>query len=186
MIQICYFYFTYKKQRQKMAVRVVFHRKRVVMSSRPILRGILSLFFGTKPNRDEQARIIQEWDLSDVRKRMHNKRGIPMDDLYTLEVEYKKYLILCLETPNTCFALSVPVDEMLHEHMLFTDNFKAFEAAIGHRFRHQPTLSKEEELALVDDYNERTLGGLETRFGSYDATHWPIGAPICFGKLCTY
>ena len=127
--------------------------------------------------------IIQGWNLSRVKDRMHNKRGLSRDYLNTLEGEYKKYLSLCVETPNVCLTLSEPVDDMLHEHMLFTEDFLAFQKAIGHRFRHNPTLTKEEAFALKDDYQERTIGGLTRRFGSANPQFWPPNAPICWGKL---
>jgi hypothetical protein len=130
-----------------------------------------------------KRRLIDNWDLTPVRRRVMRDTGIAEADAFKLQAEYRKYLTCLLANPGIGVPVSKPVDEFWHTHMLFTSDYRRLQDEIfGGDIEHTPTLSDEEEEALMTDYQRITFGSLIRLYGSMDPNYWPERQMICLGR----
>lgn len=93
-----------------------------------------------------------------------------------IEIEYKKYLTLCLENPDFPVVPSTFVDDFWHFHILDTLKYQEdCENVFGYFLHHFPYFGmrgKEDEDNLEKAWNE-SISLYKTRFGTIKLSLWP-------------
>ena len=90
---------------------------------------------------------LEAYDLSHVRNRLQYK-GMKPVHAKRLEKAYKHYVSLLIERPHVSVVMSEDIDEFVHEAVLDTRKYDAFQLAIGGRLHHQPVANAKELEAL--------------------------------------
>ena len=137
-----------------------------------------SLFSKLRPGAPEAARIlfkrVCEFDFSRERLLVINRLGYEPDVAVAMDQEFKKYLFLRIMHPDQCLPMSKDVDDFWHMAVLNTRNYHKFcsEVASGQFIHHGPTVSEEENIALMPDYLSGTIARYTQYFGPPDSLFW--------------
>lgn len=125
--------------------------------------------------------LIMGWDMLRVKQKLINERGVTAKYADQAEREWKKYVVMALVHPGIEFPMGEPVDEIAHEHLLDTRNFRAFCNAIhpGLRIDHQPTVDEQERTELLPEYHSVTIPVMEHLFGEINQEFWPRERCVC-------
>ncbi len=132
----------------------------------------------------EKVRTIWSWDLHAVQRRVMKDTGMKYDDVMELTQEYRRYLICIVANPGTEVPVSEPVDRLWHVHMLFTQDYDRLARTLFPEtgIRHTPTLTEEEEAAILPQYQAVTLPTYNRLFGQPPTRFWPLAHCVCLGS----
>src|SRR5262249_44840244 len=86
--------------------------------------------------------VLPQWpSLDDIKCHLVEQREWSEEKTDHAIEEYKKFMfIMRQENRDSFYSPPAPVDEIWHQHMLFTDEYDAdLEAYIGHNIRHIPS-----------------------------------------------
>jgi len=114
---------------------------------------------------------ITNLDLEPIMVKIMDKdEGLGWSLEYTkmVETEYKRYLQLCLENPNSAIVPAKPVDEFWHFHILDTLKYeKDCKNIFGYFLHHFPYFGMrgEEDKNNLDSAWENTLSVYKNTFG---------------------
>lgn len=140
----------------------------------------LSLFIGLFrwPIRSLESLcdIVLQWDMSNVCKKLADAHPEYTEEYLTLlEREYKRYTIIVLENPGLLLTMPEPIDEFLHTHLLFTEDYDKFADMVtsGGRLIHQPTSRKYTDETLAPIYRSVTVPTYNRLFGDMPEEIWP-------------
>jgi hypothetical protein len=135
------------------------------------------------PLNRARCAIVQSWNLDRVRARMRRDTDLPLAEIDARIAEYRKFMCLVVSFDGF-FPVSKPVDVVWHTHMLFAEDYEEMAKTIdlNCHLRHLPTLSDDDEAALLPDYQSRTLPALEYFFGPVSAQYWPADRCVCTGN----
>jgi hypothetical protein len=106
----------------------------------------------------EKAQAINAWDMSDIAYRLENRDKLPKNEVEQAITEFKKYMIVRLETGKVLTMTSEIVDLVWHQFILFTKEYHEFcNSIFGEYIHHAPATDKrkpkEENVQnLVDGY----------------------------------
>ena len=91
-----------------------------------------------------------------------------------MEDEYRKFLFLRIMHPDQPLPMSQEVDDYWHAHVMSTRNYQRFidECANGQFIHHRPTVSDEENMALMFAYINGTIERYRQHFGEPPAEFW--------------
>lgn len=140
--------------------------------------GNKSLFSELRFNVSESARVlfkkICEFDFTRERLMLINRLGYNSEVAVAMEQEYRKYLFLRIMHPDQRLPMSKDVDDFWHMAVMNTRNYHRFcaEVAAGHFIHHGPTISEEENMALMPDYLNGTIVRYTQYFGQPDSLFW--------------
>ncbi|MDP3798836.1 MAG: hypothetical protein Q8R06_17105 [Polaromonas sp.] len=96
----------------------------------------------------ERIERAESFDMKAVTARFQKKTGTDPERTKLLEVELKRYLIMCAENQNESFGISHHVDELWHTFILFTkDYFKFCKYVCGGYIHHAPLEGRREMTA---------------------------------------
>lgn len=124
--------------------------------------------------------IILNWDLSRVRDYLINRKKMEPTMVEKLIVEYRRFMILTVENPDTLIPIAGPVDDVWHTHILFSKDYCEFgQAVAGGYIHHSPTVSDEEAGELKGSYHENTFHLYRMNFGEMDASLWGENYQVC-------
>lgn len=138
------------------------------------------------PEGDEltqKRKIIENWDLTQIKKRLVRYKGLSLDEVERLEIEYKRFLMLVIGSPIP-LPVSQPVDQMWHEHVLFSRDYAQLAIAVEHSLFHNPIVEDIEKASLNDTYNNTMLPLYERTFGSRNDQYWPRNLAVCMCCDC--
>ncbi len=98
----------------------------------------------------------------------------------------KQYYAVAILDPLNMHAVSIPVDDFWHSHVLFTQNYEAFCRATAGYFMHHEPLEQDNtpEVANVKRLYQYTLKCFDHLFWHVDAQMWPKAASE--GVICTH
>lgn len=135
------------------------------------------------PLNARRAEIIQKWNLDRVRARVLRDTDLTSEEVEARIREYRNFLTLLASFAGT-FPVSKPIDVVWHTHMLFVEDYEALSKQITDvgRISHVPTLTDEDEAALLPLYQERTLPALARYFGDVNPALWPRNHCVCGGN----
>lgn len=85
--------------------------------------------------RQIYTRLIQ-WNCSDIKKHAVRKGLYTDEEIDIVETEYKKYLALCFAFPKQPFPTPLKLDNLWHQHILFTQDYAAMCQSVAGRFLH--------------------------------------------------
>lgn len=124
--------------------------------------------------------VLFGWDIRRIKAKLVKDGSCTAEEVEALEVQYKRYLAASMSRPDLRIPISVQVDKMWHQHILFTRDYAAMcEAACGRFVHHKPS-ETEAELARVEgEYLNNTLPLLRAMFGEADPAFWPVDGAIC-------
>lgn len=81
-------------------------------------------------------------DLEEIVIRHHQQYDMPIEEIYPLLLELKKWLILCAVNPKSEYMLMGKVDKLWHTFILFTKKYAEFCEIVAGRFiHHQPEIN---------------------------------------------
>lgn len=89
---------------------------------------------------------IQSLNLSKVKEKLihHSSENWSMEKANEVEIEYKKFLNLCLNYPNESIGITIEADKFWHQHILDTKQYpKDCEAIFGEILHHDPYVFEE-------------------------------------------
>lgn len=82
---------------------------------------------------------IQSYNFDHVRERIVRKKLLSEDIVDEAIAEYKRYMTMNARTSDRLTMFSEPIDEVWHQHILFTRDYANFcEKAVGHFVHHDP------------------------------------------------
>ncbi|MHB8710100.1 MAG: glycine-rich domain-containing protein [Minisyncoccota bacterium] len=88
------------------------------------------------------ARLL-EWDISTIKLYAIQKGLYTAEEIDAVEIEYKKYLALCVGYPKAAFPTPLKLDDLWHQHILFTQDYHAMcQSVCGKYLHHQPFVGK--------------------------------------------
>ncbi|MFA7285789.1 MAG: hypothetical protein WC011_03000 [Candidatus Paceibacterota bacterium] len=121
---------------------------------------------------------ILDWDLSRQNTWLIERAGYSKEIADKMEEEYRKFLFLKIKYPSLRCPMSKKVDDMWHAHVLSTRNYHDFcnKVAGGVFLHHVPTISEDENYALMPDYLDNTILLHAKHFGNPSLDFWPIDA----------
>lgn len=149
----------------------------------PLAHSENSLFSELKPDVPEAARAlfrrVCEFDFTREKLLAINRLGYDPETAAAMESEFRKYLFLRIMHPDQRLPMSKDVDDFWHMAVLNTRNYHRFcaEVAGGHFIHHGPTISEEENMALMPAYLTGTIARYTQYFGQPDSRFWPISRP---------
>lgn len=110
-----------------------------------------------------------------VLQRYLKDNGLPMDVAREHEIEFKKYIALCVLHPKGGLGVSRVIDELWHTFIIFTPDYHRFcEMVAGRYLHHQPTTEEDlKDGKNINDY-ARTLSVYKTYFGEPPVHLWPV------------
>lgn len=79
---------------------------------------------------------LLEWDISTVKQYAVQKGLYTAEEIDTIEAEYKKYLALCIGYPATALPTPTKLDDLWHQHILFTRDYHTMCQSVGGRYLH--------------------------------------------------
>ena len=121
-----------------------------------------------------QQKLIEEESFEFLTGRLH-KQGYTLEEIPELLQEYKRYLILRTLQPGELPMYSLPVDDVWHAHVLYTEQYRMFcEKVFGRYLDHRPYTKKEFE-ERIPEYHHTTLHRYKEVFG--------VDAPACWLKV---
>lgn len=136
------------------------------------------LFSQLRSDVSESARIsfkkVCEFDFTRERLMLINRLGYNPEVAAAMEQEFKKYLFLRIIHPVQRLPMSKDVDDFWHMAVMNTRNYHRFcaEVAGGYFIHHGPTISEEENMALMPDYLNGTIVRYAQYFGPPDSRFW--------------
>lgn len=118
----------------------------------------------TKLTASDALAALTAWDLTAVKKHAVKNELYAADEVDAVEVEYKKYLALCIAYPDLPMPTPLKLDDLWHTHILFTQDYAAMCASIGGTFiHHNPFVDGEScdqaDLALLKELYGEAFGG---------------------------
>jgi hypothetical protein len=128
---------------------------------------------------------ILAWDMEREKAYCANRLGYHRKKhLDEMELEYKKFIFLVLFHHDTVIPISEKVDDLWHAHVLHTRHYAAFCKMLGRQIHHNPTITDDENIALMPAYEKNTLPLYRRYFGEPPKDFWiKISAR---GACCTH
>lgn len=114
-----------------------------------------------------------------MKQRLINKKGVESELAEELAEDWKKYLKMLVRNPGRRYVVSDPIDEIGHQHFLFTEEFDEFCKQVGGRFEHRPIVSEEEGRQPLWRYQAMTIPTMELLFGKISEHIWPRNHCVC-------
>jgi hypothetical protein len=137
--------------------------------------GPLGLHFEickTLPRRlRDQLALLENWDLTDIRRRVKRDLGIRSSKALRMESEYKRFLALALLNPEKSYGMAGLIDEFWHRHVLDTPAYVSMcETIFGKYVHHLPDDGKRNS---TEDYAAHTIPDLSKYFAVRKSRLWP-------------
>lgn len=126
---------------------------------------------------------LWSWNLERVTERSRSRMGWSVDFAALVEREYRRFMALGVIATGKTLGMRGPVDELWHEHILFTRDYASFCNSIAGKFiHHEP--AEDGAPKGVSSY-QLTLLLLEQHFGTAPREIWPaVGNASCGGDNC--
>ena len=127
------------------------------------------------------------YDISDVKNRFMKEHGISQSLTNQLEVELKRYLIICSYSEGVC-GMRGAVDDLWHTFVIFTKNYFDFcNKLCGKYIHHTPHIqgkTKNKIVAEEDNYS-KFLNTYEVVFSQRPPKHiWPEPVKVFAEQGC--
>jgi len=120
--------------------------------------------------RDRLRDLLWQWDMAPVLRLTSARVG--WDTAYGSEVceEYRRFVYVSVKNPGSLLGMCGPVDDLWHDHILYTSNYLEFCSRIAGRYLHHiPTLlGNGDRSGYV-----RTVALIEKHFGDVNWSIWP-------------
>lgn len=81
------------------------------------------------------ARLLK-WDISTIKQYAVQKGLYIAEEIDDVEIEYKKYLALCIGFPSIGFPTPLKLDDLWHQHILFAKDYQSMCQNVFGRFLH--------------------------------------------------
>lgn len=119
------------------------------------------------------------WDFTAPKQFMIEHGIYTPEEIDQVELEYRRYIMLCMYYPEKQFTMSKKVDDFWHVHILFTEDYSSFcQVVFGRYLHHRPAiLDGDEKIKRL--FEENTLPLYELHFGKPDRTFWDYQVCIC-------
>lgn len=125
--------------------------------------------------------VLLNWDLARIKAKLVHDSVCTQERADAIEVQYKHYLAVSMSNPGLPAPISVEVDQMWHQHILFTRDYAAMcDRVCGRFIHHKPCESDEEQVRLSKDYQANTLPLMRQMFGEVDPAFWSADGAICW------
>ncbi len=130
---------------------------------------------------------IMGWDLSRPKAFLVHREGLEPDHVESLELEYKRFLVMATAKTGEKLPISGPVDKLWHAHMLFSKDYAALsQAACGTMIHHAPAVTDQEQADLKPLYFGGTIPLYAKLFGEEPpADLWPQHRSVCVSSCCS-
>lgn len=112
---------------------------------------------------------IMNWDLTREKEYCANRLGYGDSEnhLDQMEIEYKRFIFLICTYHDKSLPASNRFDDLWHAHILNVRKWVEFSDHVsGRLLYHNPTVSEDEDNALIPAYEQNTLKLYEHHFGS--------------------
>lgn len=148
---------------------------------RPLRSNIVPMLSAT----GRALTLLLRWNISTVKQYAIQKSLYTAKEIDAVETEYKKYLALCVGYPKTALPTPLKLDDLWHQHILFTKDYHAMcQLVCGGYIHHQPFVGD----IKADPYSRAKMCVMYLReFGKQPNAMWSIGGlcvpnPNCDGK----
>lgn len=157
-----------------------------------MLRSLVrSIKLSLDPFHRERVHLIDNFDYSSVIAKVRRdrlERELPARDEYLRDgVEaLKQYYVVALLDPKNYHAVSTRVDPFWHSHILHTQDYHRFCAAVFGQYIHHTPLDESDgqQVAVVDELYRYTYGIYQKMFCDIDDYWWPH--PDLKPLICTH
>lgn len=132
----------------------------------------------TSPTQRAFARLLK-WDIPTIKQYAVQKGLYTAEEIDAVEIEYKKYLALCIGYPQAALPTPLRLDDLWHQHILFTKDYHAMcQKVCGTYLHHQPFVGD----AKADPRARSEMRAIYQReFGEPPANAWGN----CFVNPCS-
>jgi hypothetical protein len=129
------------------------------------------------PLQMEKVQMIDNFDYSNVAKKVQEEFGISLTDRYISEgiENLKRYYVVALLDPTNQHAVSEVVDPFWHVHVLFTKEYTEFCQSVYGQYIHHAPLDRENE-GMVNHLKQLynyTVNIYHEMFHQVDSSWWP-------------
>lgn len=113
--------------------------------------------------------------IEDVLKKYSKQHSIPIEIAREHEREMKRFLALCIISPNAIYGMRGPVDEIWHTFILFTKRYHEFCDDVAGRFlHHNPSVPGARDKPADEKAYLRFLQDYKDLFGEEaPPQYWP-------------
>lgn len=132
------------------------------------------------PEDDPREKFLLKLDLSAIKDRVVKAGHCSKERIDDLEREYKRWLYLAFKYPTQELVVPPMIDEMWHEHILFTMEYHAM-CKVGGFFLHHVPRTSENFVGLTESARSSTEALYQKHYGSKPGDLWAT-ASQCRGE----